>query len=218
MKTRFLIIIGMTVVVGMLHIPESFSEESVITHTVGQIEWLEWNIQSKIPVYKIQVTDQDMNENSDEIDKFNIAIWSDSDSVGIIVPTHETEKNSGIFYSIIYFSEEPSTGQRLRVSDGGVVTAKYDDRTLPSPSGKLEIFDTITIYYPVSDENQNPFIRIEDDSFTKQHLLTGQSMSPNPNDFRESGDSIGMLYAYSGLSLVGIIVGFFVIKKWKNRK
>lgn len=218
MKIRLLIIIGIAVVVGMVYLPESFSEESVITHTVGQIEWLEWNVQSKIPVYKIQVTDQDMNENSDEIDKFNIHIWSDSDSVGIIVPTHETEKNSGIFYSIIYFSEESSTGQRLRVSDGGMATAKYEDNTLPSSSEKLEIFDTITIYYPVIDENQNQFIRIEDDSFTKQHLLTGKSMSPNPNDFRESGDSIGMLYAYSGLSLVGIIIGFFVIKKWKNRQ
>ena len=41
---------------------------------------------------------------------------------------------------------------------------------------------------------------------------------PTPSDFRESGDSIGMLYAYSGLSLVGIIIVFFVIKKWKNRK
>ena len=41
---------------------------------------------------------------------------------------------------------------------------------------------------------------------------------PNPENFRESGDTIGMLYAYSGLSLVGIIIGFFVIKKWKNRK
>jgi len=41
---------------------------------------------------------------------------------------------------------------------------------------------------------------------------------PNPEDFRGSGDSIGMLYAYSGLSLVGIILGFFIIKKWKNRK
>jgi len=42
--------------------------------------------------------------------------------------------------------------------------------------------------------------------------------SPSPLDFRKSSNSGGMLYAYSGLSLVGIIVGFFVIKKWKSRK
>ncbi|QMU55214.1 MAG: hypothetical protein GKS07_10165 [Nitrosopumilus sp.] len=61
--------------------------------------------------------------------------------------------------------------------------------------------------------------RIDDPTFTRQNLLTGKPiLDPNPNDFRESGNSIGMLYAYSGLSLVGIILGFFAIKKWKNGK
>jgi len=61
--------------------------------------------------------------------------------------------------------------------------------------------------------------RIDDPTFTKQHLLTSKSvLDPNPDDFRESGNSAGMVYAYSGLSLVGIILGFFGIKKWKNRK
>ena len=61
--------------------------------------------------------------------------------------------------------------------------------------------------------------RIDDPTFTKQHLLTGKPvLDPSPDDFRESGDSVGMIYAYSGLSLVGIILGFFAIKKWKNRK
>ncbi len=61
--------------------------------------------------------------------------------------------------------------------------------------------------------------RIDDPTFTKQHLLTGKPvLDPSPDDFRESGNSVGMLYAYSGLSLVGIIFGFFAIKKWKNRK
>jgi len=61
--------------------------------------------------------------------------------------------------------------------------------------------------------------RIDDPTFTKQHLLTGKPvLDPRPGDFRESGNSTGILYAYSGLSLVGIILGFFAIKKWKNRK
>lgn len=42
--------------------------------------------------------------------------------------------------------------------------------------------------------------------------------SPRPLDFRESGGDIGLLYAYSSLGFVGIVVGFFMIKKWKNRK
>ena len=61
--------------------------------------------------------------------------------------------------------------------------------------------------------------RIDDPVFTKQHLLTGKPMfNPDHSDFRESGDSISMFYAYSGLSLVVIIIGFFAIKKWKNKK
>ncbi len=61
--------------------------------------------------------------------------------------------------------------------------------------------------------------RIDDPTFTKQHLLTGKPiLDHSPDDFRESGNSVGMLYAYSGLSLVGIIIGFVIIKKWKNRK
>lgn len=60
---------------------------------------------------------------------------------------------------------------------------------------------------------------IDDPTFTKQHLLTGKPvLDHRPDDFRESGNSTGILYAYSGLSLVGIILGFFAIKKWKNRK
>ena len=215
MKTK-LLIVPLIVTLAFLQIPESSSEESSVSHNIGQIEWLEWNVHSKIPVSKIQVTDNDMNHNSEEIDKFNIHIWSDSDYVGIIVPIYETEKNSGVFDSIIYFSEESSTGQRLHVYDGGVVTAQYEDNALPS-SEKLEISDTMIIHFPVIDENQNSFIRIEDDSFTKQHLLTAKPMI-DPAEFRESGDSIRFLYAYSGLSLVGIIIGFFVIKKWKDRK
>ena len=44
------------------------------------------------------------------------------------------------------------------------------------------------------------------------------SIDPSASDFRESGDNTSLLYAYSGLSLVGIIVGFFAIKKWRKRR
>lgn len=48
--------------------------------------------------------------------------------------------------------------------------------------------------------------------------VTAQSISHESSNFRESGNSTSMLYAYSGMSLVGIVVGFFIIKKWRNRK
>ncbi len=60
--------------------------------------------------------------------------------------------------------------------------------------------------------------RVDDPTFTKQHLLTGKPIvDPNLSDFRETGDSVGMIYAYSGIGLVGIVIGFFMIKKWKNK-
>ena len=112
--------------------------------------------------------------------------------------------------------------QSLRAYDGDIVTEKYEDRTLPPThaiTDKLEIYDTLTVYYPLTDANQNPFIRIEDDSFSKQYLLTGKPILDlkSPVDFRESGDYVGFLYAYFSLGFVGIIVVFFIIKKWKNK-
>ena len=35
-------------------------------------------------------------------------------------------------------------------------------------------------------------------------------------NFRDTGECTGLLYNYSSLSL--IVIGFFVIKKWRNRK
>jgi hypothetical protein len=88
--------------------------------------------------------------------------------------------------------------------------------------------------YPISTEKPDYVAmleitksRLDEGSVDEQTCETGKTLDgicqdvvtdPTPDDFRESGDSIGMLYAYSGLSLVGIIIGFFIIKKWKNRK
>ena len=42
--------------------------------------------------------------------------------------------------------------------------------------------------------------------------------APRDLDFRVSGEGLSLLYTFTSLSLVGIVVGFFGIKKWKNRK
>ena len=60
--------------------------------------------------------------------------------------------------------------------------------------------------------------RVDDPTFTKKNLLTDKPIrDPSPNDFRESGDSVGMIYAFSSMGLVGIVLGFFVVKKLKNK-
>jgi len=40
---------------------------------------------------------------------------------------------------------------------------------------------------------------------------------PNPIDFREPRGYVGELYAFAGIGLVGMIIGFIVIKKIKSR-
>ena len=43
-------------------------------------------------------------------------------------------------------------------------------------------------------------------------------IDPNPIDFREPRAYVGEIYAYAGLGLVGIVLGFIIIKKIKNRE
>ena len=60
--------------------------------------------------------------------------------------------------------------------------------------------------------------RVNDPTFADPHLLAGEPIvDPDPSNFRESGESVGLFYACSGIGLVGIVFGFLIIKKWKNR-
>ena len=89
--------------------------------------------------------------------------------------------------------------------------------------------------YPISTEKPDYVAMLEitkhmlDDGLVDEQMCeTGKTIvggicqkvvtDPNPEDFRESGSSVELVYVYSSLSLVGIIIGFFIIKKWKNRK
>lgn len=209
MKTEFLITIGMIVTIGILSIPESFAEKTD-SQNIGQMKWFGLNNHSKIPAYKIQVIDKDMNESTDQIDKFNIRVWSNSDPIGIIISVYETEKSSGIFDSPVYFSEDVSAGQRLRVYNGDAVTAMYEDRTLPSSytSNELEVSDTIMIYYPMTNslENKNSFIRIEDETFSRQSLQTGETIS-------ESGTLMAIVVSSLGPILIVLFIVIYAVKK-----
>ena len=191
-----------------------FAEENV-KNDVGQIKWYENNVNFENLEFNIQVTDQDMNANPDEIDKFEIRVWSNTDPVGIVVSLYETEKDSGVFDSMIYFSEGGvSSGQRLHVFDGDTVTAMYEDNTLPSsyPSNKLEISDYVTAYYPINNplEKPNSFIRIEDETFQRQSLLTGKTIS-------DSGELISTIFGTLGGVLLVFFIVILVVKKIKRK-
>ena len=214
MKNNLLIIIGMIATVGISFISASFAEKSD-SQNMGQIEWFEFNTHSKIPVHKIQVIDNDMNKNIDEIDKVKIRVWSDSDPIGIMISVYETERDSGIFESTVYFSEDVSIGQRLRAYDGDKATATYEDHTLPPSSipDELEVVDIITIYHPVTNplENQNSFIRIEDETFSRQSLQTGETIS-------ESGALTSLIVGSFGPILIMFFIILYAIKKMRAKK
>ena len=73
-----------------------------------------------------------MNLSPNEIEKFKIHIWSDSDPEGISPYVYETDKDSGVFVSNIYFSPNHYVGQRRHTLEEDLVIASYEDHTIPT--------------------------------------------------------------------------------------
>jgi hypothetical protein len=201
----FLVLIGFTV--------HAFAESSEFT--VGQVHWLK-DSHSADGFAVIQVVDPDMNLSSNDVEKFKIHISSDSDSDGIIPNVYETGVDTGIFESNIYFSEKPSTGQRLHTLEEGLAIALYEDHTLPPPhpsDGKLKILDSIIIRKTFAnlDESQNQFMRIDDESFNRQSLQTGETIS-------ESGAFVSIFVGSLGPILIVLFIVIYAVKKRMAKK
>ena len=83
------------------------------------------------------------------------------------------------------------------------------------PDGFLYLLTSNQDGRGIPELNDDKILRIVpiNNTITKQFII-----DPSPEDFRESGDSGHMLYMYASISLVVIVVGFFIMKKWKNRK
>ena len=91
----------------------------------------------------VQLIDGDLDVDPDVIDTTTASVWSDSDSGGISITLHETDEDTGVFETEIFFtSEDKSTGSLLRVSEGDTVTTEYVDATLPEP---YEQSDSLTL-------------------------------------------------------------------------
>lgn len=97
----------------------------------------------------VKVFDPDMNIYPNRPDHlYEILIFSETDPVGIDVTMVEAGNDSGIFEgSFLMTLTQHSRGDRLRVSDGDLVTLKYVDHTLPKPSaiGDTKVVKVITI-------------------------------------------------------------------------
>ncbi len=92
----------------------------------------------------IQVRDADMNLNPESLDQVNVDVFSDSDSAGISVSATETAEDSGIFKALVVLTQaNDSSGNRLLAIPGDTITARYEDRTLPSPYGISDEQDII---------------------------------------------------------------------------
>ena len=180
----------------------SFAE---LEFTTAQVQWIKES-HSSGGYSAIQVIEPDMNQNPEKIETIKIHIWSDSDKDGITPNLHETGKNSGVFMANIYFSSNHSTGQRVHTLEDDLVIALYEDNTVSSQE-KLDIMDSIIIRKTLAnpDENQS-FFRIDDPSFTRQNLQTGETL----------GD-VSNLFGWFVLAMSLFIVFAYVVMKIKKR-
>lgn len=113
---------------------------NVITETAF-IEYNEATVSFDKPSYqltdeaKVSVTDRDASINPEVPDIVNVKIWSNTDANGLTFALRETSKDNGVFEQGLLFTlTDPSSGNRLKVSDGDTVSMSYVDNTLPTPS------------------------------------------------------------------------------------
>ncbi len=127
---------------------ETIVKSAEIRWNIGNIYWEKSHYGLSDPAL-VRVTDPDMNLNPKLPDRFDVDVWSASDAGGIDLTLFETDVDSGVFEGIVYFSaDEESSGSGLRIAFGDVVTAEYEDNTLPHPyhvADELDIVGTAII-------------------------------------------------------------------------
>ena len=105
---------------------------ALIKWIVGEVGWIEASY-PKNGIGKVRVIDPDMNVNPNEIDKFKIRVWSDSNPKGVFVTVTEAGEATGIFEGTVKFVNKLKAGKDLYVQDKDTVIAEYIDYTLPDP-------------------------------------------------------------------------------------
>ena len=122
-----------------LTISYEFNEDEVVVGSalvrwnIGEAQWLE----SSYPAGSsgvIRVVDPDMNWDPENVDNFNVDVWSSSDQGGVQITITETNEATGVFEGTVTFTvDDESSGHRLRVAEGDTITVEYGDNTLPGP-------------------------------------------------------------------------------------
>ncbi len=112
---------------------ETVISSSLIRWNIGEVQWLEASYPAS-GTGVVRVIDPDMNLDPEAVDNFDIDVWSDEDAGGVDLTVTETNEATGIFEGTVFFTTvDQSSGHRLRVAEGGTVTADYEDNTLPDP-------------------------------------------------------------------------------------
>ena len=110
---------------------------ALIRWNVGEVQWLEASYAATGSGI-VRIIDPDMNTNPSAVDNIDdIVVYSETFLGGIELTVTETQEASGIFEGTVEFDpESASQGHRLQVTEGDIVTAEYDDYTLPPPDGE----------------------------------------------------------------------------------
>ena len=123
-----------------LTISYEFNEDEVVVGSalirwnIGESQWLESSAIQQASSGVIRVVDPDMNWDPENVDNFNVDVWSSSDQGGVSVTISETNEATGVFEGTVTFTvDDESSGHRLRVAEGDTITVEYDDNTLPGP-------------------------------------------------------------------------------------
>ena len=134
--------------------------------SLGEVQWSEAIYEGSNPTGIVRVIDPDMNLDPEFADSFGVVVWSESDVGGIDITVTETGEATGIFEGTVLFTfTSHSASHVLRVSSGDIVTAEYEDNTLPNfytTIDKLDIEDTALVFttippVPDPDDEVLPF-------------------------------------------------------------
>lgn len=121
---------------------DKFVGSALIRYNIGEISWDDENY--NIPsTAKIRVIDPDMNLDPEKIDILKIKVWSDTDLEGTTLELMETNEATGIFEGVLLLDEKPTSKNRLKVSYGDQLFAKYVDWNLPPEIKKSNTFDIL---------------------------------------------------------------------------
>ena len=122
-------------------------QSALIRWNVAEVTWTEDSYREGA-TGTLRVVDPDRNIHPDTPDSIETIVFSDTYRGGIKIALTETEPSSGVFEGEVIFDILHSEGNRLQVSEGDIVTAAYDDRTLPPPDGegdRLRVTGTTTV-------------------------------------------------------------------------